>query len=199
MAQAANTLIQGLNKAGVQTAMKEFSKSMSSMEKTTKLGGFTEFNQGLETLGKLVTVFPTAAIPMNVLMSKFTAAALPGNINLMNSMLESMESEGFSKAIDGFGTMMGTFSSVVGAVIEQLTDIPFVQNVLSGIGDFFLTSAKGWQLLFDKITGVNTEIERHIELLTEEESIIQLRNQVEKDRAAGLLDIDFSQVQPSFG
>ncbi len=121
-----NTLIQGLNKAGVQTAIKEFSGAMKSMETTTKLGGMENF-KGLFDSVQAVIGSPLL-VPMQVILAKLAAGTADASMKTMERVLTTLEGEGVNTGLKVFGDVLTAIASipsgleVVGTLINFFTD-----------------------------------------------------------------------------
>lgn len=160
MAQAANLLIQGLSKAGVQTAMKEFGKSMKSMEKTTKLGGFTEFNQSLELIGKLQSNVLT--VPTSVLLGQLQAGTTKASVTLMGEMLELLNSDSVQTSIKAFS---GFLSGVLEGAAVILDGLEKSINDTTGASKNLEDVMSGTAIIID---GVILSMEEYNQLLAEQ-------------------------------
>jgi methyl-accepting chemotaxis protein len=153
MSNAANLLIQGLGKAGVQVAMKDFAKSMKSMEKTTKLKGWTEFNQGLETLIKFNDGFKPISLPLQIMTANFSAATTESSIKLMNSLLDLMETEGVQAGIKGLTDLINGIITSASDVITLVTDIASGTLVLGNNSQFVIDKMAEMGMALDESSG----------------------------------------------
>jgi hypothetical protein len=118
---AAAPLLAGLKKAGVDVAakaVKDFAKSTKSMEKTAKLGGFSEFRDGLEQLNKFATNMSPLMVPFKVLTDKLQAKTMPGVIAIMIELMELLENPSVAKAIDRFGEFVLGLLNMVAVAID---------------------------------------------------------------------------------
>lgn len=128
MAAAAGLLLQGLNKAGVQTAMKSFAKSTKSLEEISKSGGFQQIEGLMSGVHNLMGA--PLMVPLQVLMAKLAAGSADSLVETMATILELLESPAVATVIDG---IMFIFNLIMG--------IPL--GVLDGLTAFFGLFAPG--------------------------------------------------------
>ena len=168
MTQAANTLIQGLNKAGVQTALKEFGKSMKSMETTSKLGGFTEFNQGLELLDKLQGHLLNT--PMRVFLAQITAGTTEAAVELMTAMLELLNSDTAQESIKVLSGFISGIFNTAGVVVDNLN---LALNDSSEASERLEDALSGHLMVVD---GLVVSLKEYNRLIAEQEEALRLAN-----------------------